>query len=128
MTPLDVQNLELFRRIDCLPICNYCLVYKDNSYRDYYRNIFLENKECDDIDLQSLSISSLIYLGLLSVNFEEKVNDNIYEKFYRTDRFIELVTKLKENQLAHTKEIKIRKGIVELTGLGDTLLKICLDK
>ena len=70
MTPLDARNMVIFSKKSFYPICNYRIYYKDNSFDDYYKNIFLSNTEETRLVNQAVSVSSLERLGLIEVCFD----------------------------------------------------------
>lgn len=126
MTPLDAKNIVLFSRKSYYPICNYRVHYKDGSFDDYYKNIFVSNVNELDLTLQSVSMSSLERLGLIKIDFSIKVDPEKYDPFEYTS----LYTSLKENILNHILpkaiDLEIIKGTVELTPYGELFIKSCV--
>lgn len=62
MSPLDAENLELFKGGGTLPIARYKYTLENNGERAAFTNCFLKNPKmihATDIDLQATSLSSL---------------------------------------------------------------------
>lgn len=126
MTPLDAKNITIISQEKYHPICNYIVNYKDGSYTDYYKNIFLSNKCEPDLTLQSISMSSLERLGLIEIKFGEHLREDIYESFETTELYLKLQSDLKNNNIVRATSTEIRKGVVELTPYGKLFVKSCV--
>ena len=126
MSPLDAKNIYIFSEKNYCPICNYRVFFKDGSFDDYYKNIFLSNPNELDLILQSISISSLERLGLVDIKFNEKEISYKYEPFYHIDIFINLKTDISNNNIPKATKVDIIKGIVELTPYGELFTKSCI--
>lgn len=126
MTPLDAKNMCIFTQKSYYPICNYRVIFKDTSFEDYYKNIFLSNPCEQNLTLQSISISSLERLGLINIDFNTKVKSNEYEYFENTNLYKQLQNDFLANNLPSVVDIKIIKGIVELTPYGELFIKSCV--
>lgn len=125
LTPLDAHNLMIFKEKSYRPLCNYRVNFKDNSYDDYYSNVFLSNSNTLNIQLQSISISSLSRLGLVSTNFESKAKHYKYEAFSQTKEYKQLLDDVSTQIIPKSKSVDIIKGIVELTPYGVAFIKCC---
>lgn len=128
MTPLDAKNIAVFSHKNYHPICHYRVHYKDNSFDDYYKNIFLSNSSEHDLTLQSVSISSLERLGLIEIRFDEKVKSYKYEPFEKTKLYSQLQMDIVNNIIPRATNIEIVKGTVELTPYGELFIKSCISK
>lgn len=126
MTPLDAKNMRIFSQKSYYPICNYRVFFKDTSFEDYYKNIFLSNPCEQDLLLQSISISSLERLGLINIDFNTKVKENKYEFFEHTRLYKQLQEDFLNNVIPRAVKIKVVKGIVELTPYGELFIKSCV--
>ena len=126
MTPLDAKNIYIFSQKSYYPICNYRVYFRDASFEDYYRNIFLSNTCEHDLVLQSISISSLKRLGLVNIDFNTKVKADNYKDFEYTKLYKQLQEDFKANNIPRAVDIKIVKGIVELTPYGELFVKSCV--
>jgi len=118
LSPLDASNLAIIFDKKVLPIAKFML-QKPNSGEgiDIKTHIFLSNQKISDIDVISASISNLIRLGLVEVDYlSSLVNDSFYDvfkehqlaKLYNDPKTIEDLTKKSPYH-----EFKIIKGIRE---------------
>lgn len=126
MTPLDAKNMIIFSHKHYHPICNYRIFYKDTSFDDYYKNIFLSNPNELDLTLQSVSISSLERLGLIEINFDAKVKSYKYEPFEHTKLYLKIQSDISKNIIPKATKTEIIKGTVELTPYGELFIKSCI--
>lgn len=119
MSPLDAQNLALFKNKD-YPIAEYRREYKESaSFTIILTNVFLGNESENDLDIQSSSISNLSRLGLIEVPFDTYYSDESrYKPFGETSLFLTHKS-LKE-------DLVIQKGIVRKTPLGKSFINVCL--
>lgn len=129
MSPLDAQNLQLFRNTDQLPLCEIQLVNPDLSYSTLATNVFMSNPSITDYDLQAVSIASLERVGLVFIPFDGYLSDDrFYDQFKSHPIFIgKNVNEEFEYEIEGNKKIKLHKGIVKLTPLGSDFIKICLN-
>lgn len=129
LSPLDATNIELFKKSNQYPICEYKLTFGNNAgYRVMNTNVFLENTKVQDLALQATSISNLIRLGLIdSPTGTYIIQPNTYEKFQETEEYKELVASLSEHidngSVDENSQISIEKGVVELTPMGKDFIK-----
>ncbi len=126
MNPLDARNILLFSKKAYYPICSYRIHFKDGSFDDYYKNIFLSNKEESNLELQSISISSLERLGLIKIRFDEEVSSYKYEPFESTYLYQQLQSDIDNKIIPKAKYIEIIKATVELTPYGEIFVKSCI--
>ena len=126
MTPLDARNIAIFSKKSYHPICNYRIHYKDSSFDDYYKNIFLSNTTELDLIVQSVSISSLERLGLVEINFNEHAKAYKYEHFEKTNLYTELQSDILKYNIPRAIRVETIKGIVELTPYGNLFIKSCV--
>lgn len=123
LSPLDAQNLRCFSTENQLPICEFRISQDSNSFNVIQTNLFISNPQCQNIDLQSVSMSSLNRLELISIKYDLYFsNEKRYEAFkdlpfYKQFKMAETVTK---------RQIEIQKGIASITPLGRAFLNICL--
>lgn len=126
MTPIDAKNIYIFSIKTYYPICNYRVCFKDTSFEEYYKNIFLSNPNETNLTLQSVSISSLERLGLVNIDFNTKVKIDSYKDFENTKLYKQLQEDLIANNIPRATNIKIVKGVVELTPYGELFIKSCV--
>ncbi|WP_088043045.1 DUF4393 domain-containing protein [Bacillus sp. EAC] len=139
LSPLDANNIKLFIVESQQPICKYKLIIKETgNYRIFKDNVYLQNNEVDDIDLLSTSITNLIRLGLLDVNFVDSIsNINAYKNYYNHPTYTDLKTFF-ENPYIYNPEsqelfkryndIQIEKGVITITALGKAFINVCVEK
>lgn len=126
MDTLDAHNLRLFQYKHTHPIVHYQISYNNHS-ENLIKNVFLENPECQNIYKQSKSISCLENMGLVKV-YEDTYffgkNDDNYKKYYETEYYLAKCKELLKEGLGA--KCSVYETYVELTPIGDDLLKVCL--
>ena len=122
MSPLDADNLKLFT--SQLPVAEYYQKKKGSDFvTTVISNVFLMNKNENDIELQSQSISSLARLGLLNVEYEKTIlADKFYEVFHTTSYFVNLTIKLNQEGFL----TGVTRGRAFLSPLGKSFMAVCL--
>ncbi|PEJ32288.1 hypothetical protein CN689_14255 [Peribacillus butanolivorans] len=131
LSPLDAKNISLFKEESSFPIVNYEFLLKEEGYATHKTNVFLDNKEVNDIDQNSTSITNLNRLGLVSITYRTALKDLVYDKFEKTDLFLSLERQIKSsdvnnNSLKDFNGIGITKGIVDITPYGRNFINICI--
>lgn len=129
MSPLDAQNLKLFDSNERLPVCELRLNRGSNGYEVIYSDVFYSNPNCQSIQQQAISISSLKRIGLISVNYSiHFIEEKLYEPFKELSEY-----KLQQNYLEALNQLKktnykldIQKGIASITSLGKAFIDVCL--
>lgn len=149
LSPLDATNLKIIFEKKSCPIINYYVHSENSEKQQYYKkNVFLENNSFSDIDSSSISITNLFRLSLVEIDFSRQIHDSFYNKFLEHSLFIELQNlciKAKTSQeqlhsvgvssyetvqglpLAELNIPSIEKGFVQLTPLGRSFTKICIN-
>ncbi len=129
LTSLDAQNLLCFNNAPSaqLPIAEYRFEStKDHHFGVSQTDVFLSNPLAPSIESQSVSISTLIRLGLVSVAYDRYLLDeSLYAAFYDTAEFKSLSVEAEQD--ADT-IATIQKGIARLTPLGRVFVSICLPR
>lgn len=155
LSPLDAQNLKVFavKNIN-FPIVNYIKrIPSTNGQLLIKSNVFLENPLSTSIDDNSVSISNLVRVGLISVSYlNTMTKEDLYQKFKDIPLFQEItndftvkLNALNSNEqvllqsgralpvnwnltkeLSDPKNIDIEKGSTHLTALGLSFTKICI--
>ncbi len=128
MTVLDAKTIALFNKQSLHPICKYRVYYNNNSFDDFYTNVFLSNNGGKNLIAQSVSMSSLERLGLIKINYDVETSAYKYESFEHTDLYQQLILNIKNNELPKATDVKIIKGVTEITPYGELFLKACLNK
>ncbi len=123
MSTLDAKIIALFKdeSLPGLPVCQYRMIIPGiNGAPSIPEHIFLEIPE-GAITPNSISLASLSRLGLISISYMEYLHDDtLYEKF-STHPFYK---DLKKN--FPIGRISIKKGIIHLTPLGRSFVKVCI--
>ncbi|NLT10660.1 MAG: DUF4393 domain-containing protein, partial [Ruminococcus sp.] len=117
MTSQDAIILRSFAIDHDQPIVEIIHIDKDKSYDIIQSNYFLlqGRRIICTAESSSISISNLIRLGLIKVDYGKTLNiPNIYEKYERI-----LEEKFEGNSL--------EKGIVSLTQVGEAFIKACFE-
>lgn len=129
LSPLDARNLMLFKKQDLQPIVDYVYDLK-SGYSVFYPDVFLENPEEQNINLQCVSIRNLVRLGLLELpekQFSRLPDDSVYEKYKQTPLYLSLLSRLNSGQLPpDVIGVKTIDSYVALTALGKSFLKVCV--
>lgn len=87
MSPLDAENLELFKGGRTLPIARYKYTLENDGERAAFTNCFLKNPKmihATDIDLQATSLSSLERQGLIEIRYDcWLLDEKLYDVFIK---------------------------------------------
>lgn len=123
MSPLDAKNLSLFTHQ--FPVAEYYKKKKRSESRNtLLSNVFLGNKEVQDLELQSRSLSSLSRLGLIQIEYEKTLMaEQFYEQFYTTDFFLQLAAEL--NCVGYLAGVTPGRALA--TPLGKAFMSVCLE-
>lgn len=140
LSPLDAENLGLFRHNlnRRFPIANCQLHLKTGGNLLLFANCFLENPKMtsqSDLELQATSIESLRREGIISVNYTSWLtNDKMYNNFFSSVPMNEAKNILENPNLKpltgvwkNVQKLDIEKGMVELTPLGKSFVKVCFN-
>lgn len=127
MSPLDAENMKLFRLQRTRPLGKYLLLHKEGSgFSEYQSYVFLGNPKNSDLAAQSRSISALNALGLVNIDFDSYlVNEAEYKPFEVTTRYLEAKKIASDNGVKY-KGADLQKGLVSLTPLGADFLDVCV--
>lgn len=125
LSPLDAQNLTLFKSSPELPIAQYEAKYKSGGKKDIKPLVFLSNPINQDIETQAVSMITLNRLGLLDISYTNHfVSDKAYELFDNDPTFISLVEFY--SNLPEYERAVYSKGQASITALGEAFITICL--
>jgi hypothetical protein len=137
LSPLDAVNLKLFKISDSYPVARYDLIAKDRTYQGYKtikNNIFLENNDVSDIDINSSSVTNLSRLGLVNFDYEHFLTiDGVYDKFKNTDYFNKINNIYTSGSYINDSfyniftRVEIKNGLVILTPFGHNFINICIN-
>lgn len=137
LSPLDAENLALFLSSEQLPIVEYRLVNLDESYKIFFADYFIANPNMtsvDDLLLQAASLGSLVRQGLLEISYTTYITDpDTYLPFYKTGTYSSMESLIipppggfrRPDDDSTVVKADFRKGLVKLTPLGKSFLKVC---
>lgn len=122
MSSNDAKILQTFKANNVQPICNIKAVSKeDDSFSVAAQNLFIAGPSNMKLDEKSVSVSSLVHLGLLEIPEDAHfTDDSFYLGFDKTDIFQEAKVHFPD------KEIRLQKKIVQTTSLGALFISCCL--
>lgn len=145
LSPLDAINLQIFKSTPQWPLVQYDYVTIDGmGSLTYKTNVFLENEENNDIDLNATSVSNLNRLGLLSITYDSYLQDEtLYEKYNnitliqqerdRVRHYESIANTISTKPLppgkiriSSFKDIIMKKGMIEITPLGKNFIEMCI--
>lgn len=121
MSHIDAEIIKTFINSSTvgLPICNY-IVERNGGFTTLLEHVFLKYPQLS-LPVCSLSISSLVRLGLLEATYEDYLlTDGIYAPFEKHLWFKKL-----QEEFSNEK-VYIQKGRVWLTPLGRSFTKVCI--
>lgn len=138
MSPLDAENLSLFRKKEVYPIARYKFNLSGGGEYVSFTHCFLVNskmKTADELELQAASLSSLERQGLIEIIYGQLLLDKtVYEPFENTEimqrsRITLSIYQAMENENApddmrHT-SVTQQNGIVKLTPFGKEFTQVC---
>ncbi len=123
MSVLDAKIIALFKneQLPGLPVCQYRPILPGvTGAPSIPEHIFLEIPE-SAITPNSISLESLSRLGLITISYLEYLHDEtMYDKFSLHPFY----TDFQKN--CPFGKISIKKGIVRLTSLGRSFVKVCV--
>lgn len=96
MSPLDAENLGLFRQVDQYPIVEFRYILFDDTFRTAQSNVFAANPKMTTYAeslLQSASLSSLARQGLIDISYTTYIPE---ESLYRVFDEFELIQEMKK--------------------------------
>lgn len=129
MSPLDAQNLKLFFTQNQFPVCQLRKTSSDGTFGIIATNYFYSNPECDDMVQQSISISSLERIGLISISYDSHISDDsVYAPFELLEEYRKLKQEI-ETMNSFTMgndKLTIKKGLAIITPLGKAFIDVCL--
>ena len=138
MSPLDAENLSLFRKKKVYPIARYKFNLSGGGEYVSFTHCFLVNskmKTADELELQAASLSSLERQGLIEIIYGQLLLDKtVYEPFENTEimqrsRITLSIYQAMENEntpddMRHT-SVTQQNGIVKLTPFGKEFTQVC---
>lgn len=124
LTTLDASNLKIISNRINLPIVKYKIkVLESGGSIPHIDNVFLENKNCENLQLIGSSLSNISRLGLINIEYGTTLTDlTRYDVFKNTQDYISLREQL---QSQGDRDIYLDMGVVNITPLGKQFIDIC---
>ncbi|MCM1039822.1 MAG: DUF4393 domain-containing protein [Ruminococcus sp.] len=121
MSSLDAEIIRVFKNspINGFPLARYQLSKELGGFSLLLEHVFLKYKT-SDLDANSLSISSLSRLGLLTTSYSTSFDIDSYKPFTEHPRFKMLQEKFPDEIVSSY------PGIVSLTPLGRSFTRVCV--
>lgn len=129
MSPIDAQNLKCFSVGENLPICEIRINFEKSGHRILQTNIFCSNKFCDSIEQQSISLSSLSRMGLISIAYDEYLtDDSVYKIFDSLPIVVDFKNQIEATNKSNNgnQKFDLEKGVAKLTPVGKAFIDVCL--
>ncbi len=130
MSPIDAQNLKCFSVEENLPICEIMIKFEKGDYKILQTNIFCSNEFCDSIEQQSISLSSLSRMGLISIAYDQHItDDSVYKIFDSLPIVVDFKNQIEAmNKLNNSNQkFDLHKGVATLTPVGKAFIDVCLN-
>ena len=124
MSPIDAQNLKLFKGQKSYPICDIHYTKKGSQgYKVIFNNLFLGNTAQNNYDLQTQSISSLVRFGLVDIpEFASLADQALYDGFETNSMYLSMKMAIPEE----VGTVTLKKKKIDITPLGEMFIKVCL--
>ena len=125
MSPLEARIFVKLNQERVFPICEYYST-KNSIWNGIFTNVLLADNEVIsliDLRLRSVAITSLNRLGIISISYDQKVENSLYSRYLQNNAF-ELLTKHYEEL---GEKVEIRGGVLELNPLGQDLWNTCCE-
>lgn len=131
LSPLDASNLALINSSTDCPIAEYRMINKSGNHVRLQTHVFLDNTVQQDIKTQATSLSNLLRLGMINIDYSSHIaNDNRYSKFFSEPTLMrfksDLGAKLVMDPDYEYTSIDIQKGVISITPMGQDFTNICI--
>ena len=121
MSQNDAKILREFIHTAKHPLCNLKLSSSDGGFRYINTNMFIPIYHAISDNDVSVSISSLVYLGLLEIPSDRHFKDlSLYEPFKESDQYLSAC------KIHPTSSLELEHKIVQLTSLGKLFMACCV--
>lgn len=140
LSPLDAQNIALFKHAHFYPVAKFSLITPSSVGGNIFNHVFLSNDNCNNLQLISSSLTNLERLGLISIDYNQKINgDHFYDKFEKHPEYQKMLGMFNSAEYQNFSEHligiipdaqqmrpKITRGIVSTTQFGKDFIKSCV--
>lgn len=124
MSPLDAQNLMLFKNENSYPICDIHLSPSGTQgYNIIFQNLFIANCEQNDYELQAQSISSLMRFGLVDIPAYSSLADKTRYDAFEANQLYNMMKNAVPKEIG---KVSLEKKKVDITSLGRSFIRACL--
>lgn len=100
------------------------------GYKILQTNIFCSNEFCDSIEQQSISLSSLSRMGLISIAYDQYItDDSVYKIFDSLPIVVDFKNQIEAMNKSNNSNQKfdLHKGVAKLTPVGKAFIDVCLN-
>ena len=130
LSPLDAQNLRLFKGVSSLPLVDYIYNYQHGKYHIFQPDVFLENPNEQDIELQSVSIRNLARLALIELPEKDLArvnNPSKYAKYKETSLYQERLKMFEEGEFSlEIIGVDMLCSYAKVTPFGKSFIETCV--
>lgn len=122
MSPIDAQMMKYLICQPYLPLCDILRVSSRVNGADVLAtNVFVDGPDTLTCEEKSLSISSLLSVGLIEIPEGMYFNsDSSYLKFYESEQYLSLLS-------SNTRqELQLEKKLIRLSSLGKSFASCCI--
>ncbi len=122
MSSTDAIILKSFKSSPMQPLCHIKKLLDHNKGFNYLQqNLFLNGSDEIGEEQKTISISSLIYLGLLEIPDDLLfIDESAYEPFKQSHSYLDAVRILSEGK------VELEHHVVKLTSLGKLFVSCCI--
>lgn len=124
MNSYDAKLFNYIRNFTCRPIVDY-VKRDENGLRTLCPNITVVQEPFLNFELQSLSLSSLSFLGLVAFSYSKEAT-GLTDAYYDLEHNA-YIESLKSKYQDTNNTVITSRGICQITSLGQSFAKICLD-
>ena len=131
LSPTDALNLKYINQVQSAPIANIraTLDNINSNGQEVFTNLFIDNPHCTNDDLNSISITNLYRLGLITTMYSSYLLEKSYDHFYSNPTYIsakEYFTSTNTQNTTGYTYVEIIQGVVQITPLGKSFCSICI--
>lgn len=130
LSPLDARNLKLFRNKNSLPLVDYIQDYPKGRFNVFCSDVFLENPDEQDIELQSISIRNLARLALIELPEKQLAqvdDDSLYSKYKESSLYLDHLDKFNSGKLpSNVIGINMLCSYASVTSFGKSFITTCV--
>lgn len=131
LSPLDASNLMIIFNQKSLPIAKFRLQKaEDEEGMDVNTHVFLSNSGVSDLGLIATSISNLIRLGLIDVDYSRYLSDDLQYEMFENHPLAQSYNNpyniAERSKLSPYSKFAIKRGLLKISPLGESFSQVCL--